>query len=83
MEIYGRNLATHAHLAWWRSAVGVHERIAQTLETSILEQKRLEVHERDVYTDFLLLLLREAMQDGRMKHLKIVLMSATLKAPRE
>lgn len=39
-----------------------------------------EVHERDVYTDFLLLLLREAMRNGRMPHLKIVLMSATLKA---
>merc|ERR1719412_2975694 len=39
-----------------------------------------EVHERDVYTDFLLLLLREAMLQGRMPHLKIVLMSATLKA---
>ena len=39
-----------------------------------------EVHERDVYTDFLLLLVREAMASGRMKHLKIVLMSATLRA---
>merc|ERR1719428_1064021 len=39
-----------------------------------------EVHERDVYTDFLLLLLKEAMLNGRMSHLKIVLMSATLKA---
>eukprot|EP00927_Polykrikos_kofoidii_P061750 TRINITY_DN56585_c0_g1_i1.p1 TRINITY_DN56585_c0_g1~~TRINITY_DN56585_c0_g1_i1.p1 ORF type:complete len:1077 (-),score=278.09 TRINITY_DN56585_c0_g1_i1:146-3376(-) len=39
-----------------------------------------EVHERDVYTDFLLLLLREAMANGKMQHLKIVLMSATLKA---
>mmetsp|Transcript_28676 Transcript_28676/g.66514 ORF Transcript_28676/g.66514 Transcript_28676/m.66514 type:complete len:1037 (+) Transcript_28676:142-3252(+) len=39
-----------------------------------------EVHERDVYTDFLLLLLREAMHNGRMQHLKIILMSATLKA---
>eukprot|EP00439_Symbiodinium_sp_Y106_P012658 s4435_g1.t2 len=39
-----------------------------------------EVHERDVYTDFLLLLLKEAMLNGRMPHLKVVLMSATLKA---
>ncbi|CAD7923602.1 unnamed protein product [Amoebophrya sp. A120] len=39
-----------------------------------------EVHERDVYTDFLLLLIRAAMLKGHMKHLKIVLMSATLKA---
>eukprot|EP00930_Biecheleria_cincta_P062256 TRINITY_DN4773_c0_g1_i1.p1 TRINITY_DN4773_c0_g1~~TRINITY_DN4773_c0_g1_i1.p1 ORF type:complete len:1075 (-),score=273.42 TRINITY_DN4773_c0_g1_i1:20-3244(-) len=39
-----------------------------------------EVHERDVYTDFLLLLLKEAMLSGRMQHLKVVLMSATLKA---
>lgn len=39
-----------------------------------------EVHERDVYTDFLLLLLKEAMLKGKMPHLKIVLMSATLKA---
>jgi len=39
-----------------------------------------EVHERDVYTDFLLLLIKEAMLNGRMTHLKIVLMSATLKA---
>eukprot|EP00931_Biecheleriopsis_adriatica_P075835 TRINITY_DN49613_c0_g1_i1.p1 TRINITY_DN49613_c0_g1~~TRINITY_DN49613_c0_g1_i1.p1 ORF type:complete len:1078 (+),score=294.15 TRINITY_DN49613_c0_g1_i1:93-3326(+) len=39
-----------------------------------------EVHERDVYTDFLLLLLKEAFLNGRMPHLKIVLMSATLKA---
>lgn len=39
-----------------------------------------EVHERDVYTDFLLLLLKEALLNGRMPHLKIVLMSATLKA---
>eukprot|EP00392_Amoebophrya_sp_AT5.2_P011818 g11908.t1 len=39
-----------------------------------------EVHERDVYTDFLLLLVREAMLKGRMQHLKIVLMSATLNA---
>ncbi|CAD7930005.1 unnamed protein product [Amoebophrya sp. A25] len=39
-----------------------------------------EVHERDVYTDFLLLLIREAMLRGKMQHLKIVLMSATLKA---
>jgi len=39
-----------------------------------------EVDERDVYTDFLLLLIRQAMQAGHMAHLKIVLMSATLKA---
>jgi len=39
-----------------------------------------EVHERDVYTDFLLLLIKEAMLKGKMTHLKIVLMSATLKA---
>lgn len=39
-----------------------------------------EVHERDVYTDFVLLLIRQAMQQGRMQHLKIILMSATLKA---
>ncbi|CAJ1424341.1 unnamed protein product, partial [Effrenium voratum] len=39
-----------------------------------------EVHERDVYTDFLLLLLKEAMLNGRMPHLKVVLMSATVKA---
>jgi len=39
-----------------------------------------EVHERDVYTDFVLLLIREAMLAGKMQHLKIVLMSATLKA---
>ncbi|CAE8588710.1 unnamed protein product [Polarella glacialis] len=39
-----------------------------------------EVHERDVYTDFLLLLLKEAFLNGQMPHLKIVLMSATLKA---
>jgi len=39
-----------------------------------------EVHERDVYTDFLLLLIKEAKLNGRMEHLKIVLMSATLKA---
>jgi len=39
-----------------------------------------EVHERDVYTDFLLLLLREAFLAGKMQHLKIVLMSATIKA---
>lgn len=39
-----------------------------------------EVHERDVYTDFLLLLIKEAMLNGKMPHLKIVLMSATLKA---
>jgi len=39
-----------------------------------------EVHERDVYTDFVLLLIREAMLAGKMPHLKIVLMSATLKA---
>lgn len=31
-----------------------------------------EVHERDVYTDFLLLLIRNAMMSGRMQHLKIV-----------
>ena len=43
---------------------------------------QMEVHERDVYTDFLLLLLREAMLEGRMKHLKVVLMSATLKVTR-
>merc|ERR1719440_1016982 len=39
-----------------------------------------EVHERDVYTDFLLLLIKEAMLNGKMPHMKIVLMSATLKA---
>eukprot|EP00930_Biecheleria_cincta_P029236 TRINITY_DN20352_c0_g1_i1.p1 TRINITY_DN20352_c0_g1~~TRINITY_DN20352_c0_g1_i1.p1 ORF type:complete len:2384 (-),score=428.36 TRINITY_DN20352_c0_g1_i1:36-7187(-) len=39
-----------------------------------------EVHERDVYTDFLLLLVKAAMQEGRMQHLKVVVMSATLKA---
>lgn len=39
-----------------------------------------EVHERDVYTDFLLLLLREAFLQGKMPHLKVVLMSATLNA---
>lgn len=39
-----------------------------------------EVHERDVYTDFLLLLVKEAMLQGRMPHLKLVLMSATLNA---
>merc|ERR1719428_62152 len=39
-----------------------------------------EVHERDVYTDFLLLLIHEAMLKGAMPHMKIVLMSATLKA---
>jgi len=39
-----------------------------------------EVHERDVYTDFVLLLIRQAMLRGQMPHLKIVLMSATLKA---
>jgi ATP-dependent RNA helicase DHX36 len=39
-----------------------------------------EVHERDVYTDFLLLLIKEAMLNGKMQHLKIVLMSATVKA---
>lgn len=39
-----------------------------------------EVHERDVYTDFLLLLLRKMFLDGKMPQLKIVIMSATLKA---
>mmetsp|Transcript_19784 Transcript_19784/g.42928 ORF Transcript_19784/g.42928 Transcript_19784/m.42928 type:complete len:1083 (-) Transcript_19784:257-3505(-) len=39
-----------------------------------------EVHERDVYTDFLLLLIKDAMLKGRMQHLKLVLMSATLNA---
>eukprot|EP00397_Hematodinium_sp_SG-2012_P008062 GEMP01008116.1.p1 GENE.GEMP01008116.1~~GEMP01008116.1.p1 ORF type:complete len:820 (+),score=222.87 GEMP01008116.1:99-2558(+) len=39
-----------------------------------------EVHERDVYTDFLLLLLRRMILDGKMPHLKVVIMSATLKA---
>eukprot|EP00930_Biecheleria_cincta_P040679 TRINITY_DN27868_c0_g1_i1.p1 TRINITY_DN27868_c0_g1~~TRINITY_DN27868_c0_g1_i1.p1 ORF type:complete len:986 (+),score=128.47 TRINITY_DN27868_c0_g1_i1:179-3136(+) len=39
-----------------------------------------EVHERDVYTDFLLLLLRESLGASRMNHLKLVLMSATLRA---
>eukprot|EP00396_MALV-II-16_sp_LP-1_P000489 gene490-biopygen360 len=38
------------------------------------------VHERDVYTDFLLLLIRQRMKEGKMKHLKLVLMSATLNA---
>mmetsp|Transcript_2835 Transcript_2835/g.6690 ORF Transcript_2835/g.6690 Transcript_2835/m.6690 type:complete len:1015 (-) Transcript_2835:81-3125(-) len=38
-----------------------------------------EVHERDVYTDFLLLLLRDAMLAGKI-NLKLILMSATLKA---
>lgn len=39
-----------------------------------------EVHERDVYTDFLLLLVKDAMLQGKMPHLKLVLMSATLNA---
>jgi len=39
-----------------------------------------EVHERDVYTDFLLLLIKQMMLEGRMPHLKLVLMSATLNA---
>eukprot|EP00396_MALV-II-16_sp_LP-1_P000491 gene491-biopygen413 len=38
------------------------------------------VPERDVYTDFLLLIIRQRMKEGKMKHLKLVLMSATLNA---
>ena len=37
-----------------------------------------EVHERDLNTDFLLIILRELL--GRRKSLKLVLMSATLNA---
>lgn len=37
-----------------------------------------EVHERDMYTDHLLLLLRCAMMSGHMPHLRLVLMSATI-----
>ena len=45
------------------------------METS--DGRLLKVHERDLFTEFLLLAVRQRLLQGRMK-LRLVLMSATL-----